>query len=166
MFRVAAVGALTLLPTRLPVAAQETPPDTTALAREISAVRAASNVAFAAGDVAGMLAAIDVDYVGTGGSGGHIRSREELVVLFRRIAESPVGLHFIRTPGRIEVSPDGLRAMETGRWVGRERRDGVQVTTVGGGYTAYWRRVDDRWVIHAEVFVTLHPAGTTSRIPG
>lgn len=150
-----AFPALTVL--SVPVAGQDFPPDTAAAAREIAEVRAASNAAFAAGDVEGMLASIDADYVGTGGSGGHIRSREELADLFRRIADSPVGLHFVRTPERIEVAPDGLRAMETGRWEGRERRDGVEVTTVGGGYTAYWRRVDGRWVIHAELFVTLRP---------
>ena len=73
--------------------------------------------------------------------------------------ESPEGLHYIRSPDRIRVSPDGTRALETGLWEGRERRDGGAVVTGGGGYTAYWRRVDDRWLIHAEIFVSLRPPG-------
>jgi ketosteroid isomerase-like protein len=104
------------------------------------------------------MASIDVDYVGTAGNGGHIRTRADLRALVEGIARSPTGLHFVRTPTELEVDDDGGRAIENGRWMGRETVAGVQRSAGQGRYAAYWRRTDRGWVIHAEVFVTLPPA--------
>ena len=147
-----AVLLLTALALPLPTMAQapSTPEDL------IGRVRSASNAALAAGDDEAFMASIDVDYVGTAGNGGHIRDRAALQEMIRGIFANSPGHHFVRTPSEIEVDPGGRRAIEMGVWVevpaGQTR---ATSTGVRGRYTAYWRRIAARWVIHAEVFVTL-----------
>lgn len=132
----------------------------------IRRVRAASNTALEAGDVEAFMASIDADYVGTAGNGGHIRGRAELRAMLDDLFTQAPGLHYVRTPDEIEVSPDGRRAMETGRWV--EVPPGERaLTSTGtrGRYTAYWRRFASRWVIHSEVFVTMEGGPASPRTP-
>lgn len=127
----------------------------------IRTLRAASNAALEAHDVSAFMQVIDDDYVGTAGNGGHLRSREELESLISRLGHSPDEAEwFVRTPGEIEVDSAAGRALETGRWVQRTRRSGAVATGIGGRYTAYWRRVDGRWRIHGELFVTLGGVGS------
>lgn len=122
----------------------------------IRALRDASNTALEAHDVNEFMRFVHDDYVGTAGNGGHIRSRRELDGLVAGLRDDP-GMYtwFVRTPVDIEVDSAGGRAFETGRWVQHTREEGVVRTDSGGRYTAYWRRVAGRWLIHAEVFVTL-----------
>ena len=122
----------------------------------IGRVRSASNAALLAGDEEAFIASIDVDYVGTGGSGGHIRDRTALQEMFRSLFANSPGHHFVRTPSEIEVAPGGQRAIELGVWIAVPPGQTMATSTgVRGRYTAYWRRVAARWVIHAELFVTL-----------
>jgi ketosteroid isomerase-like protein len=122
----------------------------------IDRVRAASNAALMAGDVEAFMASIDVDYVGTAGNGGHIRDRTALQEMIRDLFANSPGHHFVRTPSEIEVDSGGRRAIEMGAWVEVPAGQTAATSTgVRGRYTAYWRRVAARWVIHAEVFVTL-----------
>lgn len=141
---------LLLLPVPVMAQAPSTPDEV------IARVRAASNEALRAGDLDAFMSSIDVDYVGTAGNGGHIRDRAALQEMIGGLfAESP-GHRFIRTPSEIEVDSSGRRAMEVGSWL-EVPADQAPATSTGvrGRYTAYWRRVAARWVIHAEVFVTL-----------
>lgn len=144
-----------------PLSAQTMTPSQT----DLPASRDASNAALKAGDVEGFMASIDPDYVGTGGNGGHIRSRGELRTLIEGVVDSPTGLYFVRTADGFEVDDEGGRAMETGRWAGRERIAGAERLTGEGRYVAYWRRVDGAWVIHAEIFVTLPDPGSGAGTP-
>lgn len=122
----------------------------------IRALRAGSNAAMEAHDVEAFMATIDEDYAGTAGNGGHIRSREALRGLMTGLAsDNDPYVWFVRTPREIEVDAPGGRALETGRWIQYTREDGVTRSGIGGGYTAYWRREGRRWLIHAELFVTL-----------
>lgn len=122
--------------------------------------RALSNAAFRRGDVEGVLETIDPDYVGTAGNGGHIRSRDELGALLTRVFEETPGRYFVRTADEVEMAASGDRAVESGRWTTLDPDgSGAVVPTGGGSYTAHWRRVDGRWLIHAEVFVTLTGGG-------
>lgn len=121
----------------------------------IRALRAGSNTALEAGDLTAFMATIDADYVGTAGDGGHIRSRGELQELIAGIVDGPDEVWFVRTPAEVEVAAAAGRAVETGAWRGYVREGGLALETSGGHYTAYWRRVDGKWVIHAELFVTL-----------
>ena len=140
----------------LPLSAQSKDAATTMDSEQtIRELRAASNAALRSGDVDGFMSSIDPDYVGTAGNGGHIRSHAELRALIEGVAASPTGLYFVRTLQGLEVDDDGGRAIETGRWAGRETIDGEERAAGEGRYTAYWRRTGDTWVIHAEIFVTL-----------
>jgi ketosteroid isomerase-like protein len=126
----------------------------------IRALRAASNAALEAHDVRAFMRTIDDDYVGTAGNGGHIRSRDELEALISGLEHGPDEAEwFVRTPVEIEVDSAGGRAVETGHWLQRTRLAGVDRTGIGGRYTAYWRRIDGRWRIHGELFVTLADSG-------
>lgn len=132
--------------------AQEPPRPEDVIAR----VRAASNAALETGDLEGFMASIDIDYVGTAGNGGHIRDRAALQEMIGGLFADAPGHHFVRTPSEIEVDPDGRRAIELGSWIEVPAGQTPAVSTgARGRYTAYWRRVAARWVIHAEVFVTL-----------
>lgn len=126
----------------------------------IADLRAASNAALRAGDLDAFMASIDGDYVATAGAGGHARSRDELREIIAGVFRDTPGRSFVRTPESIEVEPQGTRAMERGRWIALEPpAGGGERRGVGGGYTAHWRRVDGRWVIHAEIFITLSGPG-------
>ncbi len=122
----------------------------------IARVRAASNDALRAGDLDAFMASIDVDYVGTAGNGGHIRDRAALQELIGGLFADAPGHRFVRTPSEIEVDLGGRRAIEVGSWLEVPAgQTPASSTGLRGRYTAYWRRVAARWVIHAEVFVTL-----------
>jgi hypothetical protein len=146
-----ALPLLTLILACGPLSAQTMTPSEATLHE----LRRASNAALNAGDVDAFMASIDADYVGTGGNGGHIRSRGELRTLIEGVAASPTDLYFVRTAHGFEVDDEAGRAMETGRWAGLERVAGAERPTGQGRYAAYWRRLDGAWVIHAEIFVTL-----------
>ncbi|MBT8337603.1 MAG: nuclear transport factor 2 family protein [Gemmatimonadetes bacterium] len=133
-------------------------------AQTIRDLRSQSNAALRSGDIDAFMASIDTDYVGTAGNGGHIRSHAELRALVDGVAANPRGLYFVRTPDELELDEAGGRAIEMGRWAGRETVAGAEQSAGQGRYTAYWRRVGGEWVIHAEVFVTLPASdGAVSR---
>ena len=148
--RALALPLLLLLP--IPTMAQAPSTSEEVIAR----VREVSNTALQMGDLDGFMASIDVDYVGTAGNGGHIRDRAALKELIEGLFAGSPGHHFVRTPSEIEVDGSGRRAIELGSWLEVPAgQTPANSTGVRGRYTAYWRRVAARWVIHAEVFVTL-----------
>lgn len=118
----------------------------------IRSIRAAFKAALAAGDMDTFVASLDEDYAGTGGSGGHVQSREQLAERVGARIDAAPGLHYVRTPQHIEVGDGGTRAFETGYWV-EVHPDASE--GLGGRYSAHWRKRDGRWVIHGELFVTL-----------
>ena len=73
------------------------------------------------------------------------------------LASKPYTL-YVRTPSAVEVGSNGQRAFESGSWVGTTETAGDR--RLGGRYSAYWRKVDGAWKIHAELFVTLSCEGT------
>ena len=56
-----------------------------------------------------------------------------------------------RTTETVALADDGLRAAETGRWVGRWT-GGIEVS---GVYMAAWRAIHGQWVLERELYVTL-----------
>ena len=59
---------------------------------------------------------------------------------------------YVRTPSEVDVNAPWAVAAERGNWTGRwTEPDGV--VEIGGSYLAQWRKVDDAWLIQAEVFV-------------
>ncbi|MEM9387131.1 MAG: nuclear transport factor 2 family protein [Pseudomonadota bacterium] len=123
---------------------------------DIRSVRQLSNDALEQGDLSIFMASIDGDYVGTAGNGGHIRTRGELRKLARNIFSAPTKPYFLRATESVTVAEGCTRAVELGRWTGYERLSGGDTRVVDQGhYTAYWKLAGGRWMIHAELFVTL-----------
>lgn len=120
----------------------------------IRAARDLSNKSFTRRNAAGFASSLADDYIAVTGDGGFLASRAECLKAFQQIIREPAktAVLFERSPERIEVSIDHLRAAETGRWQGR-RSDGS--IAVSGTYMAVWRRETDGWKIRCETFVTL-----------
>ena len=74
----------------------------------------------------------------------------KVIAAFEAQFRDPDFVTYDRTPERIEVDQAGLRAAESGRWVGSWRAG-----RMAGAYMAIWRKVTGQWVIESEMFVTL-----------
>ena len=119
--------------------------------------RAASNRALAEKDFDAFQQILDADYQITRGNGGFGDADEAAGMVRELFASKPYTL-YVRTPAAVEVGSSGQRAFESGSWVGTTEPEGGR--RLGGNYSAYWRRVDGAWRIHAELFVTLFCEGT------
>lgn len=53
-----------------------------------------------------------------------------------------------------------LQAAESGHWTGRWTQSD-SLTLVGGRYFAKWRKVNDRWMLLAEVYVQTSCTGSS-----
>lgn len=122
--------------------------------QRIRLARDASNQAIARRDVAGIQASLDDRYQVTTSDGTVRAGREETGAAFKaRFAEFPDAV-FERIPETVEVSTGGTVAAETGNWTGGWTAGGRVVRT-GGRYAARWRLLDERWLIHSELFIPL-----------
>lgn len=126
----------------------------------IRLAREASNRAIAAHDIDGVAAHWTETFQITTSAGGQRSGREASRADFaRHFAERP-DVVYVRTPDRIQVFGPWGMAAESGRWTGQwTQEDGV--TRIGGSYYAQWRKVEGRWLIHAEVFVPDWCEGTS-----
>ena len=76
---------------------------------------------------------------------------------FNEFANKP-DVTYVRTPVSIEVFDKWNMASETGTWVGHWTEQGTLVE-LSGGYFAKWHKVNDNWLIRAEIFVPLKCVG-------
>lgn len=142
------------------VLAQAKPSDES-IAAEIRALRAQSNRAIAAHDVAAFGQTMLVDVEVTRGSGVHVSGRDSVLASLAAQFTDKAFLEYVREPDSIQVSRVNPLVAEHGHWTGRWRRpDGIQ--TVRGTYLAMWRRTDAGWKIRSELFVTLSCAGSAA----
>lgn len=129
-----------------------------ALIREM---RAKSNEAIARRDVAGTLAIMSPNYIGTPALSVVHRSRDSVAASFVRQYADTTRLGYVRSPITIQVSETGPAAAEYGHWVGRRRMaDGVQ--ELAGSYYATWQRTPEGWRLNSEAFVALSCKGSAS----
>jgi hypothetical protein len=84
------------------------------------------------------------------GDGGLITGADAVIAAFQAQFRDPTFVTYERTPELVEIDQTGLRAAESGRWVGSWR-----VAQMSGVYLAAWRKVVGQWVIESETFVTL-----------
>ena len=127
----------------------------------IRAMRARSNAAMAAHDVAALRPLLATGYTGVPGSIGMPFGREELEERLGRAFADPTFLTYVRTPQRIRVAHSRKRAAETGKWLGTWRKpDGEMRLT--GIYQAYWVPQGGGWRLLNESFVTLACTGSRS----
>jgi len=118
---------------------------------KIREIRAESNRAIAAQDVAGVSASLADDFVVVIGDGTFLR-REEYLAAFAHGFEQPSPLSYERIPGEIRLSAALPLAAEHGHWTGR-LMDGRTLFT--GTYSAMWRRTAAGWQLRSELFVLL-----------
>jgi ketosteroid isomerase-like protein len=65
----------------------------------------------------------------------------------------------VRTPESIDVASGGPNeAAESGRWQWQSRK-AEQLTTHSGRYLVMWQKVDGRWLIRSELYVTTGCSG-------
>lgn len=133
--------------------------DPAAAEAEIRKVRAQSNAAIAAHDVAGMRAAFLPDAVVLPGSSGTPFGMDGFDVRIGAAFADPTFVAWVRTPVTVTIGAGGKRAAESGTWVGTWRKtDGEMRVT--GVYQAMWLPTPEGWRIKNESFVTLDCTGS------
>ena len=144
------IAALALL-----AAAAAQPP---AAEQQIRAQRHAFNGALAKGDLAAIATFLaDNAQIMTGASSLVFGGRTAQIGLWWEDLQEADRASYVRTSDRIELSPVGPMAMETGHWRGVKAKSGDWAS---GSYSAKWRRIDGRWLIEGEIYMTTACAGS------
>ncbi len=120
----------------------------------IAKLRADSNAAIAAHDVARLVSFIEEDFQITTGAGVALSGRKAMAARFAEQFTKFPDTIYVRSPELIEISSTAPLASERGRWVGRWTENGKPVE-FRGTYQAMWRLTDGHWLIRSELFVTL-----------
>ena len=116
----------------------------------IRARRRLTNRLIAAHDAGRLRPFLDPQVKVIAGDGALISGAHAVIAAFEAQFRDPDFVTYERTPERIEVDQAGLRAAESGRWMGSWRAG-----RMAGAYMAIWRKVTGQWVIESEMFVTL-----------
>lgn len=125
----------------------------------IRAVRAASNVAISARDLAALRRTVHDDVSVTASSGTVYDGADTMLERFGAAFADPEFITYVRTPDDVTIAADGDFAAERGHWVGSWRKpDGEMRVT--GSYMAQWHRREGRWRIRSELFVALSCEGS------
>jgi len=134
------------------------PPKLAGAEREIRALRAASNQAIAAHDMKAFLPvyADDAGFVFSNASTAS--NKAGLVAVFARDFADPAFVTYVRSPQRVSISQNGVRAVEHGVWTALKRGPGGE-TRYSGDYAAHWVKDDAGWRIHGELYVKLRCTG-------
>jgi ketosteroid isomerase-like protein len=123
-------------------------------ADSIRSLRAESNQAIAAHDVAALIQFFDDEYVIASSSGDILPGREENAESWTgHFAEFP-DVVYVRTPADVVISDAYPAAMESGTWVGSMTTAHGRLEK-GGQYSAGWRKAGGVWKIRSELFVAL-----------
>ena len=117
----------------------------------IRSIRAASNKAIKASDIAGFAASLEPGFVVVTGNGS-LLTREAYVAAFVKDFEDPRSVRFERIVDSIELSSSVPLAAEHGHWVGH-LPGGPDLFR--GTYLAMWRRSEGGWKLRSELFVSL-----------
>lgn len=126
-----------------------------ASARAIAAARALFNAALAARDMDAIAAVLaDAVTLVPGDDAALIEGRAAQLEAWQTIFANMPDVSYVRTPARIEVGVDGELAAESGRWRGVWTSEDFSIR-YSGRYFAKWRFDGTRWLIEAELFVTL-----------
>ena len=125
---------------------------------QIRAIRAQSNDAIAAHDVAKIVSFLDKEYQITTSVGSMSQGVDVEAGNWEAVFNDRPDVVYVRTPDRIEISGSNPLAAESGSWVGTWTTASGPIRT-GGSYSAMWRRVDGAWKIRSELFVALYCEG-------
>ena len=135
-----------------------TPPAFAAERGVIIALRARSNRAIAAHDLAAFSPVFADDAVFVWSNGSSAVGRADLEGKFRSDFADPTFDRYIRTPETVAISDAGVRAVEHGTWTAL-KRNAQGETRYGGDYAAHWFKGADGWRIRGELYVKLHCTG-------
>jgi ketosteroid isomerase-like protein len=135
----------------------QTPPPQTDEA-QIRAARAETNRAIARHDLPSLTRHWLPEFHMISSTNEQSAGRDIARARFQQIFASRANVVYVREPDRIEVNQAWGHAAESGHWTGRWS-DNAGSTRVGGPYFAKWRKVNDRWMLLAEVFVQTSCAG-------
>ena len=138
--------------------AQNTP-EHAADAAAIRAVRARSNRAIAEHDMAGFTPAFADDAVFVWSNGSSAVGKAGLTKFFAQDFADPSFDRYVRTPERVAVAANGVRAVEHGTWTAL-KHDAAGQTRYGGDYSAHWMKRDGAWKIVGELYVKLRCDGS------
>lgn len=131
--------------------------DTTA-ADAIRAARSAFNRAIAEKDIEPIRSVLAENTVLVAGTDSAVISgRDAQLAVWQQDFGDPDRLVYVRTPGKVTLSPLHPIAMEAGAWRGAPA--GNETDFIGGSYTAKWRLIDGRWQIEAETYMTASCGG-------
>jgi ketosteroid isomerase-like protein len=120
---------------------------------QIRAQRTVFNRAIASGDLPTIAAMFTEDAQVITGSGSRVFcGRAAQVGLWWEDLQAPSRAIYVRTRARIELSPLYPIAMESGHWRGVDSK--AATDWASGSYAAKWRRVDGKWLIESETYMT------------
>ncbi|MGZ5983835.1 MAG: DUF4440 domain-containing protein [Caulobacteraceae bacterium] len=117
----------------------------------IRAKRKLTNRLIAGRDAARLRPHLTDDMVLIVGDGGLIQGADAVVAAVAGPFADAAFVDYVRTTETVELTADGRRAAETGRWVGRWK-GGVEMS---GVYMAAWRESRGQWLLERELYVTL-----------
>ena len=125
----------------------------------IRRLRADFNSAIAAHDLSALPKFWRDDIHVTTGAGRQLPGRDALRAAFESIFADTTFITYTRTPDRIELDASGVRAAESGHWVGQWKKpDGTMEWR--GTYMAMWRKDNGQWLIQSELYVSLKCSGS------
>lgn len=124
----------------------------------IREVRAASNEAIKAHDTVAIADAWVEDFLVLSSGNDMAHGKEENRKLFASLFRSRPDVIYVRTPLDIQVMKEWGMASETGTWEGSWTGDDGKIE-IGGTYYAKWHKVNEHWLIRAEVFTPTHCSG-------
>lgn len=127
--------------------------------QEIRRLRAEFNRVIAAHDAAALPKFWREDLHVTTGVGRQLTGSAAVRAAFETIFADPTFVAYTRTPDKIELSGSGLRAAESGHWLGEWKKpDGKMEWR--GTYLAMWRKENNQWLLQSELYVSLKCTGS------
>ena len=143
MFTLAIAAALIAQPPAPAVSAEQ----------QIRARRAAFNGALAKGDLAAIATFLAENaQIVTGNSSLVFSGRAAQIGMWWEDQQAPDPAIYVRTPDRIELSPTGPMAMETGRWRGVNPKSTADWAS--GSFSDKLRLIVFRWLVESEIYMT------------
>lgn len=147
------IAALTML-------AAAVAPAPAAAEQQIRAQRQAFNGALARGDLPAIATFLAENaQIMTGRDSLVFSGRAAQIGMWREDFQTPDRASYVRTPDRIELSPVGPMAMESGHWRGVNVKSAA-TNWASGTYSAKWRQIDGQWLIESEIYMTTACAGS------
>lgn len=116
-------------------------------AQLIAQARAKSNDAILKQDVSGIAQYWMDDMVVISGEGGQYIGKKALIKVFEEMFTTAPPV-FERIPSEITIGDSGILAWESGTW-------NYKTESFRGNYSAMWRKINGRWLMQSELFVSL-----------